>query len=148
MSEKKGTGTSRDELQRVFDIIEGPDEDELAKPIEEVREELQRDGIDTTSLKKFARERLIEIRAADKLARARAERERFDRLRESVQAVKRERGPHLRDQVRGIIQGLANSKQAMAEVYFRKFENASDDDLLSLLDDLEMLDATDNEHKE
>ena len=145
MAEKKGANTPRKDLEQVFDFMEGCENDELTKPIDEVRDELQRDGLDSTQLKRFARERLLEIRAADKLQRARAERYRLDRLRLSITAAKRERGPQLREQVGRLLQGLSAHKSPQAEVLFRKFKNATDDDLLSLLDDIEFLNAKDHE---
>jgi len=146
MAEKKGSSLSRDALGRVFDLIEGSEDDALTKPIEEVREELQRDGTDTTALKRVARERLAEIRAEAKLERARAERQKLDRLRETTRTVGAEAGPELRSRVLGRIRGMSDSKKEMAEVYYRRFESATDEDLLTLLEDIDLLNAADNEH--
>ena len=45
---------------------EGPPEDAFTEPIEEVRAYLRREGIDTTSLKKFVHEKLAQLRRLKK----------------------------------------------------------------------------------
>lgn len=143
MAEKKDDSTSRDVLSSLIDFVEGPAEDALTEPIDAVRQELKDDGIDTTALKKFVRDQLRESRAATKLDRARSERAWLDSLRQRTVQIKREPGPALRQEVLAIIQGLAGAGQEVAQVYHRKFEQATDDDLLTLLDDIALLNAAD-----
>jgi hypothetical protein len=51
----------------------------------------------------------------------------------------------LREKIRSLLENLSPGDPAAASAFFNKFEKATDDDLQSLLDDLEFLDRNDDE---
>ena len=122
-------------LDLLLDFLQGPEEDVREVPIETVREDLNRRGIDPAPLVRMIRERLGAAHAREALARARAEREKIQRLlAERVQ--KQYAGEDLRQRVLEIL----GSNPALAPAY-RKFESAPEADIESLLDDLDFLEG-------
>lgn len=112
---------------------------------EDIKEALRQEGVDVSSLEarveKLVREesKKRRLRWCD---RAREKRERIQRLLDSKGIAAKTTA--LRDKVMGVLAG-EYGPQALtyAETYFRKKEACSEDDLVSLLEDLEDLEFLD-----
>ena len=119
---------------RFFDFVSEP---VSALSQEEVRDELTRYGLDITNAVSRVQRALATAKAKNELAAAREKRRRIVERLTSVVAPKIE---GLRERLDEMIAGkLKGSVQA---AYFRKLEEAADeDDLRRLMDDIERLDA-------
>lgn len=107
-------------------------------PIEQVNEYLKSEGIDPVPLVNHVRQRIAKLKAEQELAQAREQRinyaQKLSSFGEKISLA------DLRDRIQEMIQGLTSGNPELASVYFRKFEEASDSDLESLIEDLSMLD--------
>ncbi|WP_168566632.1 hypothetical protein [Crateriforma spongiae] len=119
---------------RFFDFVSEP---VSALSQEEVRDELARCGLDITNAVSRVQRALATAKAKNELAAAREKRASIVEKLSSVVAPKIE---GLRERLDEMIAGkLKGSVQA---AYFRKLEEAADeDDLRRLMDDIERLDA-------
>lgn len=127
-----------DVLRSLHEFVVGPEEDFKEMPIEQVNEYLKSEGIDPVPLVTHVRQRIAKLKAEQELAQAREKRMNYSQKTSSHSDQISLTG--LRDMVQEMIQSLTAGNPAMASVYFRKFEEASDDDLESLLEDLSLLD--------
>lgn len=108
---------------------------------DEIRGELKRGGVDTNRLKKRFGEALAQAQGRAILAAARAKRESFLTLLSGV----RDKLPTITDvrgQVRGIVEQIYGGDQ-QAAVVWRNFEEATDADLRTMLEDLTLMDEID-----
>lgn len=108
---------------------------------EEIRGELKRGGVDTNRLKKRFGEALAQAQGRAILSAARVKRESFLTLLSGV----RDRLPTITDvrgQVRGIVEQIYGGDQ-QAAVVWRNFEEATDADLRTMLEDLTLMDEID-----
>lgn len=126
-----------DVLRSLHEFVIGPEEDVTKMPIEQVNEYLKSEGIDPVPLVTHVRQRIAKLKAEQELAQAREQRMNYAQRLSSASGKVSLTG--LRDKVQEMIQGLTTGNPELASVYFRKFEEASDDDLESLLEDLSML---------
>ncbi|MDD5286788.1 MAG: hypothetical protein PHD54_13110 [Desulfuromonadaceae bacterium] len=126
-----------DVLRSLHEFIIGPEEDVTETPIEQVHEYLKSEGIDPAPLVTHVRQRILKLKAERELALAREERMNYaQRLSSHGEKVS---PTGLREKIQNMIQGLTIGNPELATVYFRKFEEASDSDLESLLEDLALL---------
>ena len=107
----------------------------------EIRTELKRCGIDTNRLKKRFNEALAQAQGRALLSAARSKRESFLTLlggaRDKLPSIK-----DAREQVREIVDKIYGT-DPQAAVVWRKFEEATDDDLRTMLEDLTLMDEID-----
>lgn len=134
------TGNSQykasDVLKSLHEFIIGPEEDVAAMPMEQVNDILKSEGIDPTSLIKQVKQRIIKVKAEQELAEARQKRmDCVSKLQSHGATVT----AGVKERVRAMIENLMPGSPELATVYFRKFEEANEEDLASLLDDLEAL---------
>ncbi len=133
MSKNKSPQSSKKALEDFFDFLQGPEEDVQSLPIEDVRKELKRQNIDVSYLVTSVQKTI----AAERLKAAHQKRERIAALTAHYVANSSDgRGLKAR-----ILEVLRN-KPDMAVAY-RKFEEASDADLVGLLEDFDILDMLD-----
>ena len=127
-----------DVLRSLHEFVVGPEEDFKKMPIEQVNEYLKSEGIDPVPLVNHVRQRIAKLKAEQELAQAREQRinyaQKLSFYGEKISLA------DLRDRIQETIQSLTSGNSELASVYFRKFEEASDSDLESLLEDLSMLD--------
>lgn len=144
MPDEKQQPSASDMLRALHDLVQEPEEDVASKPIKEVQAELTRRGIDTAPIIARAKQQLAKARADSELASARAQRIRALERLKGIQA-RIERFPAaVREHALTVLTGLSAQNPNVAAAYFSKFEQASDVDLQSLLDDLSMLDESDD----
>jgi hypothetical protein len=139
MNKNKSPQSSKKALEDFFNFLQGPEDDVQSLPIEDVRTELKRQNIDVSSLVASVQKTI----AAERLKAAHQKRERIATLTAHY-PINSSDGQGLKAR----ILELLRNKPDMAVAY-RKFEEASDADLVGLLDDfdiLDMLDAPDEQH--
>jgi len=116
---------------------------------EEVRSELSEDGINLDVHKKRLREMMQQVHGQERLAQAAAKRARLETQATSESTdqylanVKTETRASLLDEVRQRIGVLGLQQPQLVGLYNRKLENATDDDLRAILEDLAFLDSPD-----
>lgn len=124
-------------LEGLYDFLEAREEDVTSLPLERVLKDLKKDRLNPEPLIGMIQERLARAQAAETLMRAREERRRLDALRPRVSPVATIEG--LRERARRIIATLSGPQLEAAAVFHRKLEEATDADVQSMLDDLELL---------
>jgi hypothetical protein len=137
MPEHAGRKGGRGALERLYDFLEAREEDVTSLPLERVLKDLKKDRIDPAPLVDMVQEYLAKAQAAETLMRAREERRRVDALRPRVSAVTTIEG--LRERARRVTATLSGPQLEAAAVFHRKLEGATDADVQSMLDDLELL---------
>ena len=112
---------------------------------EDIEEALRQEGVDVSSLEERVEKLVREESKKRRLSwrdRAREKREKIERLLQSKGITTKTAG--LRDKVMGILSGDYGSEAlSYAETYFRKKGACSEDDLESLIEDLEDLELLD-----
>lgn len=131
-----------DILKTLHDMLLENEEDVENMPIDRVEQELAREGISVAPMISEVRGLIAKKQAQRRLDAARAKRTALERLA----AVKAERdSSNLREKIVSIFNDLSGFQPKMASAFFRKLEEVDDEDLMSILDDLELLERTDNE---
>lgn len=125
-------------INRIFSFAEDPD-DVQTMSIEEVRAYLADEGIDTRHAHRQLRERLAAIQGRRRLEEAKRKREAFSTELSNLLAIPREVVDDVRSEIARRLESLNVSNPSLAQAYFRKFENASQGDLDSLLSDIQLL---------
>jgi len=139
-SKKQRTGTDivEDLASIVFETDEFPTKAEAMQILEE-------EQVDSKLVARWTLEKLKGIRARQKLVDAREKRlrweEAFGRCRDKVLGM----GSTLRDSVLSKLRILGDSDPEAAQVYCRKFESMSDDDLPELDAELSLLEQLHDE---
>ena len=135
MGKKKPETASR-MLESLNDFLLGPMPNFSTMPSEEVAAYLKKNKRDAARVTRSTRTMLDEMRGQVALASAREKRLRIERRLPSIGP-----SPGMRATLLEKIRALAGSPAAA--VYARKFEDAPDADLASLLEDFEFLDQLD-----
>lgn len=117
------------------------------EPREQIQAELKDAGINTSAVMKTVREKIAQAKSRQRLAIAHERRqallEKVGRLRAAGVAG----GAKLREQVKELLDAQFGERHDVA-VLFRKFEEAKDEDLQTLLDDILLLeDSGDEDHR-
>jgi hypothetical protein len=135
MPDDKRNPKASDILRALHALVHEPEGDVANKPAKEVQAELKRRGINTTPLIAEVKQQLAKAKANSELAPARAKRESAlaQRLKQ-IQSKIDEAPEALRKRLLAL---LSAEEPAVA---FSKFEKATDEDLQSLLNDLDLLD--------
>jgi hypothetical protein len=144
MPDEKRDPNAADILRGLHEFIQKPEEDVAAKPLEEIRAELKRRGIKTAPLIARTKELLAKAKANVELAAARDERGRSLEQLKMLQGKLGNVSAELRERALSALSMLSSKNPTAAAAYFSKFEKASDADLQSLLDDLNLLDESEN----
>lgn len=141
MPDDKQNPKASDILRALHALVREPEEDVTHKPRKEIQDELKRRGLNTAPLVAEVKQQLAKAKANTELASARAKRE--NTLAQRLQRIqcKIDEAPEaLRKRMLAL---LSAEDPAVA---FSKFEEATDDDLRSLLNDLELLDKPNDKH--
>lgn len=132
MGEKKKPETASQMLESLNEFLLGEEPDFKSMPADEVAAYLQKEKLDAGRVFKTARSALASAQGQIELAKAR---ERRQLLQEKLPTPLRPSG--LREALLQQIRELAGA--SAAQVYARKFEEAPDEDLRSLVEDFELL---------
>lgn len=133
---KKKPETASEMLESLNDFLLGDEPDFKGMPEEEVAAYLEKSNLDSEQVFKAVHRALAKARGQQELAQAHETRRR---IQESLPGARAATG--LRQSLLEQIRALAGA--GAAEVYARKFEEAPDEDLRSLIEDFELLDQLD-----
>lgn len=132
-----------DILRSLNEFILGEEEDVTLLPPERIQSHLKAEGIDPMPLVHQVRERIAKEKAKRELAEARERRLRYaSNLQRPASGTS---SPPLREKIREMLDMLKPVNPELAAVYYRKFEEATEDDLASMLEDLSLLEQMDGE---
>lgn len=133
MAESKDPKNATEIVDALFDFVQGPEEDVSKVPIERVFSDLEKRKISADPLLRLVRTYLIAARAAEILAAARVKRERIALL------MAQKSGKRTEDHAtRQRLLDFLRADPSFAPAY-RKFAEATETDLESLLEDLFLL---------
>jgi restriction endonuclease Mrr len=116
------------------------------EPREKIQAELKNAGIDTAALMKTVREKVDQAKSRQRLGVARARREALLKELKRLKELATAGGAKVRARVKEILDAEF-AGQPDAAVLFRKFEEAKDEDLQTLLDDILLLDKARDEEQ-
>lgn len=133
MGEKKAPSSASEVLQALHEFLLGPAPDFGSMPIEKVRKQLESEGLDTKTGYQLVREELAETHGELELGAARERRTKLQQL--TVKAS--EFATATREELLAHLRSLAGTQDLA--VAFRKYEDASDDDLRAILEDFAQL---------
>lgn len=121
-------------ILHVMLLEEGEDVERI--PIERVEEELAKDGISVTPMVSEVKNLIARKQAQKRLDAARAKRVALEKL-----AAVKESGDrsNLREKIASIFSDLGGQQPIAAAAFFRKLDEVDDEDLMSILEDLELL---------
>lgn len=134
--DKKKPETASQMLESLNEFLIGPEPDFKTMPADKVAAYLEKNRIDANSLAKTTRSMLSEARGQIKLAKAREKRLRIEQDLPSPTP-----SSGFRVSILEQIRALAGPQTAA--VYARRFGDAPDADLRSLVEDFELLDQLD-----
>jgi hypothetical protein len=147
MADRKAPKNASELLQALHEFVLEPDEEDItALPPEKVQAALKAEGMDPTPLVHHVRERLSKMRAQDELSRAHTERHRLLQRLQSYREQLTSAPSRVKEQILECLNHLAIGRPLDAQAYFRKFEEMSEADMHSLLEDLRRLDEMENDH--
>jgi hypothetical protein len=133
-----------DILRELHELLQEPEQDVIAMPLKDIQAELIRRGIDTGPLLKRVKQQLAKAKADAELSVARSQREDGLQRLKSLAGKLTGTPSALRERILSTLGKLSVGNPTVATAYFNKFEEASDADLQSLLDDLSSLDESDD----
>lgn len=116
------------------------------EPRAQIQAELKSVGIDTLAILKSVRDKVSQAQARQRLAAAHERRQTLLSKVTRLKAMASAGSAKLREQVKELLDAQFDGQQGAA-VLFRKFEEAKDEDLQSLLDDIVLLDEPDDEEQ-
>lgn len=136
---------SPENVRQLFAAIEASfredDEDSFKLSAAETDRQLAEQCINPQSALNKLNEILECAHAQARLDKAKAQRQRFLELLPSCLERLKNLAAPMKEEVLAIIQGISPSRTEAVEAYFRKFEQSSEKDIRSLMEDLEMLRA-------
>jgi formate dehydrogenase maturation protein FdhE len=142
MSDETKQPNASDILRCLHESVQLPEQDVSAMPLKDIQAELARRGLDTAPLLSQIKQRLAKARAELEISAARTQREQTLQKMRTLQAKLGEFSVQVRERAMAVLNQLSASNPTAAAAYFSKFENASEADLQSLLDDLSLLDES------
>lgn len=131
-----------DALKALHNFMCEPDEDIMNAPYEHIQAFLKEHKIDTVPMVNHVRQRIAKIMAEEELSKARARRLK---LIDKGIKIGKELPEKLKGKIQEILENLKASHSPMAEVYYRKFEEASEEDYETLWEDLKLLEQINKE---
>ncbi len=142
MPDEKPLTPATDAVKALARLLHEPEIE--SEPREHIQAELKSAGIDTAALLKSVREKINQAKSRQRLATAHERRQALLSKVTRLKATAARGGTRLLDQVKELLDAQFAGQQ-QAAVLFRKFEEAKEEDLQSLLDDIVLLDAPDDE---
>ena len=145
MPDEKPTKPATDAVKALARLLHEPEIEN--EPREQIQAELKSAGIDTAAVMKTVREKIGQAKSPHRLVLAHERRQALLSKVTRLKAMAAEGGAKLREQVKELLDAQFAGQQ-QAAVLFRKFEEAKDEDLQTLLNDIVLLDNTgDEEHR-
>ena len=145
MPDEKPPTPATDAVKALAQLLHEPETEN--EPREQIQAELKSAGIDTAAVMKAVREKINQAKSRQRLAAAREKREALLQKVTHLKAIASAGGAKLRAKVKELLDAEFAGQQEAA-VLFHKFEEAKDEDLQTLLDDILLLDEhADEEHR-
>jgi hypothetical protein len=145
MCDEKSPTPATDAVKALARFLHEPEIEN--EPREQIQAELKNASIDTAAVMKTVREKIGQAKSRQRLAAAHERRQALLAKVTRLKAMANTGGAKLRAQVKEMLD-VEFAGQQEAVVLFRKFEEAKDEDLQTLLDDILLLDETgDEEHR-
>lgn len=145
MSDEKKSTPATDAVKALARFLH--DSEVENEPREQIQAELKNAGIDTAAVMKTVREKIDQAKSRQRLTAAHVRRQALLKKVARLKAMAAVGGAKLRAQIKEMLDAEFAGQQE-AVVLFRKFEQAKDEDLQTLLDDILLLDETgDEEHR-
>jgi len=137
MTERKPPQTAQDVLRMLHEFLFGEEQDFRVMPIEKVQEYLREARIEPEPTIEAIRKRIAKSKGAQALRTAREQRLKRQRELSAGQEKRQDLGTLNRERLLAKLRELVGPAQAV--VYMRHYENLDDDDLRSLVEDIEAL---------
>lgn len=132
--------TGKELVDRLLAFAQNPAEDVISMSTAEIDAYLQEEGIDAGAGCRELKRKLKAINGQRRLADARRGMEQFAGQVSRLAAKPKDALTNVREEILHRLGTISGSEPAVAQVYFRKLEGATDDDLESILEDLKLLD--------
>jgi len=142
MPDQKPSTPSTNAVKALARLLHDPEIEN--EPRAQIQAELKSVGIDTLAILKSVRDKVSQAQARQRLAAAHECRQTLLSKVTRLKAMASSGSAKLREQVKELLDAQFDGQQG-AIVLFRKFEEAKDEDLQSLLDDIVLLDESDDE---
>ncbi|MDP0495336.1 MAG: hypothetical protein Q7Q73_03920 [Verrucomicrobiota bacterium JB024] len=131
--------TPNDILNDLYSFAYGDEETEIITP-ENALKHVSAAGIDLEKLQRFVEEQACIETKKIKLQKAKLKRQQ---LLGSTASSMLQAGKDIRSQVQAMIEGIKHAHPQQAAVYFNRFQECDEDDLQTLMDDLQLLQKMD-----
>lgn len=131
-----------DVLESLHGLLTNSEEEVEDLPIAKIREDLRKEGIDVDQMTSEVTLMISKKLAGRRLEAAKEKRHRLGGLSEIKKYINEK--ANVKDAVLEILNGLSQSQPKLASVYFRKLEEANEEDMASILEDLIILESDDN----
>lgn len=132
-----------DVLESLHGLLTNSDEEDVENlPLAEIREDLKKEGIDVDQMISDVNLMISKKLAGRRLEAAKEKRHRLGGLTEIKKCI--DEKTNIKESVLKILNGLTQSQPKLASVYFRKLEEANEEDMASILEDLMILESDDD----
>lgn len=126
-------------LKSLSNLLSDPEENQEGQTVEEIKKELAEEGIDVDQMVSDVTSMIAKMQVERRLDAAREKRAVFDRLSKIKKGLC-EKG-NVKEELAKILQGF---QPQLSAVYFRKLEEAKEEDLAAILEDLMLLEDEDD----
>lgn len=131
-----------DVLESLHGLLTNSEEEVEDFPISKIREDLKKECIDVNQMISDVNLMISKKLAGRKLEAAKEKRHRLGGLMEIKKYI--DGKANVKEAVLEILNGLTQSQPKLASVYFRKLDEANEEDMVSILEDLMMLESDDD----
>jgi hypothetical protein len=131
-----------DVLESLHGLLTNSEEEVEDLPIAKIREDLRKEGIDVDQMTSDVNLMISKKLAGKRLEAAKEKRHRLGGLTEIKNYIVGK--ANVKEAVLEILNGLTQSQPKLASVYFRKLEEANEEDMASILEDLMILESDDD----
>ncbi len=126
-------------LQSIFDFVQLKPEEIISMPIKEVRKELVEDGFNIDSRLEIARRQFDVICTRIKLDSAKAKRKEIESTFISNESNLEINISNVKQALIDFVSTISPDRRQLLTAHYRNFENLADEDLITLLKDLKLL---------
>jgi hypothetical protein len=131
-----------DVLESLHGLLTNSEEEVEDLSIAKIKEDLQKEGIDVDQMISDVNLMISKKLAGRRLEAAKEKRHRLGGLKEIKKYI--DGKVNVKEAVLEILNGLTQSQPKLASVYFRKLEEANEEDMASILEDLMILESDDD----
>jgi hypothetical protein len=126
-------------LQSLFDFVQLKPEEIMSMPIKEIRKELAEDGFDVDLRLEMARKQFDIICTRIKLDSAKVRREEIEKEFIFNKTSDEVNISNIKQTIMDFLSTISPDRRQLITAHHRNFENLTDDDLVTLFEDLKLL---------